>query len=56
MLADEPFTKALQSFETCVLVNSNLCGKSFSSLESPTISDESFKVASVAVLILILIY
>ena len=33
-LADEPFTKALQSFRTCVLVNNKLHGKLFSSLES----------------------
>ena len=25
ILADEPFAKALQSFENCVLVNNNLC-------------------------------
>ena len=30
IFADEPFTKALHSFETCVLVNNNLCGKLFS--------------------------
>ena len=39
MLADKPFVKALRSFETCVLVNNNLCGKLFSSSESPTIFD-----------------
>ena len=27
ILADEPFAKALQIFETCVSVNNNLCGK-----------------------------
>ena len=27
VLADEPFAKALHTFETCVLVNNNLCGK-----------------------------
>ena len=27
ILADEPFVKALRIFETCVSVNSNLCGK-----------------------------
>ena len=47
MLADEPSSKALRSFETCVLVNINLCGKLFSSLESPTSFDEIFKVTSV---------
>ena len=39
ILADEPFAKALQCFETCVLVNTNLCVKLFSSLELPTASD-----------------
>ena len=40
MLVDELFIKALRSFETCVLVNNNLCGKLFSSLKSQiTISD-----------------
>ena len=41
-LAEELFAKALQSFETCVLVNNNLCGKLFSSLESPTTLDKDF--------------
>ena len=31
----------------CVLVNNNLCGKLFSSLESPTIFNDIFKVFSV---------
>ena len=44
ILADEPFTKAWQSFETCVLVNNNLFGKLFSLLESPIIVEEIFKV------------
>ena len=39
--------KALEGFETCVLVNNNLCGEWFSSLESPTIFDESAKLTSV---------
>ena len=43
-LIDEPFVKALQSFENYVLVNSNLCRKLFSSLESPITFDEIFKV------------
>ena len=47
ILADEFFAKALGSLETCVLVNSNLCGKLFPSLESPTMFDQSFKVTSV---------
>ena len=33
ILADELFGEVLRSFETCVLVNSNLCGKLFSSLD-----------------------
>ena len=47
ILADKPFAKVLQSLETCVLVNNNLCRKLFSLLESPTIFDKIFKVASV---------
>ena len=47
ILADEPFAKALRRFGTCVLVKDNLCGKLFSSLESPTIFDEIFKDSSV---------
>ena len=47
ILADEPFAKALRNFETCVLINKNLCGKLFSSLESPIIFEEIFKVTSV---------
>ena len=45
--ADEPFAKALQSFEACVLVNNNLRGKLFSTLESSTTFDESSKIFSV---------
>ena len=44
ILAEELFAKTLQSFETCVLVNNDLCGKLFSSLESPLIFDEKSKV------------
>ena len=40
ILVDEPFAKAL-------LVKNNLCGKLFSSLESPTTFKEVFKVTSV---------
>ena len=47
ILADESFVKALQRFGTCALVKDNLCRKLFSSLESPTIFDEIFKVTSV---------
>ena len=46
ILADQPFSKALQSLETCVLVNNNLGGKLFSSLEAQATIDESFKVTS----------
>ena len=42
ILADDPFAKALQILETCVLVNCNLCGKSVLSLESPTTFDYHF--------------
>ena len=44
VLADEPFVKALQSPETYVLVNNSFCGKVFSSLESLTTFNKSFKV------------
>ena len=44
ILADELLAKALKGLEICVLVNNNLCGKLFSSLESPTTFDEIFKV------------
>ena len=40
--ANEPFAKALQICETCVLVNNNLCAKLFWSLESPIIFDEIY--------------
>ena len=48
MLTDEPFENALRSFETCVLVNNNLCGKLISSLESPTTFDGRCKVTLVS--------
>ena len=51
ILVDELFAKVLRSFETCVLVNKNLYGKLFSSVESPTTFDESFKVTSAPVFI-----
>ena len=47
ILFDEAFAKNLQILEAYVLVNNNLCGKLFSSLESPTAFDQSFKVTSV---------
>ena len=40
ILAEELFAKPSRSFETRVLVNNNLGGKSFSSLESPTTFDK----------------
>ena len=33
ILADELFAKALQSFESCLSVTNNLCGKLISSLQ-----------------------
>ena len=48
ILAEELLPKALQRFETCVLVNNNLCGKLFSTLESPVTFDQSFNVTSVS--------
>ena len=36
------FAKALQSVKACVLVNNNLCGKLFSSLESPITFDKIY--------------
>ena len=41
------FAKALRRLGTCLRVNDNLCGKLFSSIESPTTFDESFKITSV---------
>ena len=46
ILADETFAKTLGSLETCVLVNNNLCGKIYSSLELPITFDERCKVTS----------
>ena len=47
ILTEELFAKALKSFETCELVNNNLCEWLFSSLESTATFDEHFKVTSV---------
>ena len=47
IIAYEPFVKALQSFENCVLVNNSLCEKLFSSLEFPIKFYERFKVTPV---------
>ena len=52
ILAKELLFKALRSFETCLMVNNNLFGKLFSSLESQTIFDERFKVTLVPFLII----
>ena len=42
MLVEELLGKALRSFETSVLVNSNLCRKLISSLESSASFEETF--------------
>ena len=46
ILADAPFAKALRSFETCVSVNYNLCGKLFPPLESPATFNNILEVTS----------
>ena len=51
IITDEPFAKSLQIFETCILVNNNLCGKLVSSLELPMKFDERFKVTSILFLL-----
>ena len=51
MLCKLSFTKALQIFGICVLVNKNLCGKVVSSLEFLIKFDGRFKVTSVPFLI-----
>ena len=57
ILADELFVKALGIFETCVLVNNNLCRKLISPFWFPIKFDERFKVTSVPfVLLQILTY
>ena len=45
-LAEWPFAKVLKGFESYVLVNKNLCGKLFSSLEPQKTFNEIFKVTS----------
>ena len=47
MLAEKLFLKALRSFETCVLVNNNLCRKLFLSLRSSAIFGQIFKATSI---------
>ena len=44
--------KTLQSLETCLLVNNNLCEKLVSSLEFPITFDKRFKATSVLFFIL----
>ena len=44
ILADELLAKDLESLEPFLPVNSNLCGKLVSSLESPVTFNERFKV------------
>ena len=51
IFADELFGKALQNFETCLSVSKNLCGKFVSSLESPIIFDERFKVTLISLFV-----
>ena len=48
ILADELFTKALQIFATCLLVNNNSCRKLVLPLELPIMFDDNFKVNSFA--------
>ena len=45
-MADELFAKDLQRFETCLLVNNNLCGKFVSLL--PIIFDDNLNNTSVS--------
>ena len=51
ILADEPFTKAIQNLKACLLANNNYCKKLASLLESPTTFDERFRVTSVPIFI-----
>ena len=48
ILADEIFTKALQIFATCLLVNKNSCRKLVLPLKLPIMFDDNFKVNSFA--------
>ena len=56
ILAYEVFSKALRTLESCVLFSNSLCRKLDSSLESPIILDERFKITSVLFFILDLSY
>ena len=55
ILANKTFAKALQIFETCVLVN-NFCGKLVSSLDSMKDSMKDLKLLEYHFLFLILTY
>ena len=52
ILADELYSKALRSLQTCLLVNITLCVKLYSSLKLPITFDEIFRVHSVPFFIL----
>ena len=56
ILSEEILAKVLLSFQTCILVNNNLCRKLFSSLESSTTLEEIFKLLQYQFLFQILIY
>ena len=47
LLADEPFAKVLQSFETCLLVDYIVWERLVSSLDSPTAFHERFRFTRV---------
>ena len=48
---DEPFAKVLRGLKTCVLVNTSLCRKLLSLLQSPPTFDEGFKVILVPIFV-----
>ena len=50
-LANELFVKAWRSLESYVIINNDLFGEFFSSLDSSTIFDKSLKVTSVPIFI-----
>ena len=51
ILAEELFAKALPSFQASIIINNNLCGKLFSSLESPATIGRSFEVSLLSFLV-----
>ena len=55
IIANEPFAKTLQIFETYVSLNNDLCEKLVSSLEPPIKYDKRFKVTLVTFFFQILI-